>query len=199
MNLRGALEERDRLTIAYTRSQEQAIVLPQLEQQQKELEREIEASRSTLESLLQRLQEIKVIENQTLPTVRIIERAELPEYPYGPNRLAILIRGGLIASLLAISIVFLLEHLDRKLKSVNAIREFYPYPILGEIPWFETHGYRLLGQFQTNTLSCIREAYRHLQANLKFLKSEMPLKVIVVTSAIPQKAKVQPALSWQLL
>ena len=190
VNLKGALEERTRLNVAYDNSRKQAVDLPRLEQRQKELEREIEASKSILESLLQRLQEIKVIENQILPTVRIIERAELPDYPSGPNRASTLIRGGLLGFLLAASIVFLLENLDRKLKSVDDIRDVYPYPILGEIPLFDNRKSSLIKMSNLhNDSSYICEAYRHLQANMKFLKSEMPFKVITVTSAIPSEGK----------
>lgn len=54
-----------------------AAILPRLEQQLREDQRELSASQSTYEALLKSLQEIKVIENQTVGNVRIIEASTL--------------------------------------------------------------------------------------------------------------------------
>ena len=43
---------------------QRANVFPKLEQTQRELERQVQASQSTYQSLLQKLQELKVAENQ---------------------------------------------------------------------------------------------------------------------------------------
>ncbi|MEL7228018.1 MAG: GNVR domain-containing protein, partial [Cyanobacteria bacterium J06576_12] len=63
-----------------------ASVLPQLEQEQNELERKLEAAQSTYSLLLRRLQEVRVAENQNVGNVRVVQPASLLAGPVSPNR-----------------------------------------------------------------------------------------------------------------
>jgi polysaccharide biosynthesis transport protein len=172
--------------------QKQSTFLPGLQQQERELNRELQAAESTYQSLLKSLQDVQVSENQTISNVRIIETARVPEGPIGPNKRAAIAAGLLGGLLLAAALIYVLEILDTRLKRVEDIRQQFEYILLGTIPKFPT----LPEKTELASLpvlreprSSISEAYRVLQANLKFLQSDKALKVITIASAVTQEGK----------
>ncbi|NCJ07656.1 polysaccharide biosynthesis tyrosine autokinase [Synechococcales cyanobacterium C] len=170
--------------------QQQANLIPGIEQQYRELMREFKAAEGTYAALLKSLQEVRVTENQTIPTVEVIETASLPLNPIYPNRIADVVRSLVLGILAATGVVYLLEASDRKLKTADAIREVYPYPLLGAIPFFRDNQSSVE---HLETLhqghSALGESYRILQSNLKFLNSDNALQALVVSSAIPSEGK----------
>lgn len=173
-------------------------VIPKLEQEQRELERQLKASESTYESLLKKLQELKVAENQNIGNARIIELAEVPEKQEIKKKLLVVAGGVVLGILLGMATIILLEIRDTSLKTLQDARELFEYTLLGVIPSFSKKAARrrknlewIVPELPVRDLpqSPISEAYRMLQANLKFLSSDKPLKVIVVTSSVPQEGK----------
>ncbi|HEY9825439.1 MAG TPA: polysaccharide biosynthesis tyrosine autokinase [Stenomitos sp.] len=166
--------------------------LPALQQRERELRRELSVAESTYQALLKSLQEVRVNENQTVGNVRIIEPAQIPLIPIAPNKKAALAAGGLVGLLLAAAVVYLLESFDTRLKRIEQVRSVLNYILLGTIPIFppssENEELAKLPVLK-NSKSSVSEAYRVLQANLKFLQSDKPLKVIAVTSSIAKEGK----------
>lgn len=173
-------------------------ILPRLEQIQRELERRLEASQSTYEVLLRKLQEVRVAENQNIGNVSIIESALVPKKASNRKKIMTLALGNLAAILLVTATVLLLEVSDTSIKTLKEARELFGYTLLGSIPYFgkkiTSHRYDqewTIPELPVRDMprSPISEAYRMLQANLKFLSSDKALKVIVVTSSIPKEGK----------
>ena len=181
--------------------QQKAAILPRLEQQYREGQRELSAAQSTYETLLKNLQEIKVIENRTVGNVRIVENAQVPGAPIASNKSSAMAAGVLAGILLAVAVLYVLEVLDKKIKTVKEARELFEYALLATIPVFGRTTKTVDSVFQNSQveqwvlpvierpLSSISESYRMLQANLAFLNSDKPLKVIVVTSSVPKEGK----------
>lgn len=173
--------------------------LPQLEQRQNELERTLEAAQSTYNTLLRRLEEIRVEENRNVANARIVETADVPEKPAASSKKLKLAAGGIIGLLLGIATAFLLDLLDPSLKTVKESKELFGYTVLGVIPAFgkakkllPAHGSALAtSSLMVRDLprSPISETYRMVQANLKYLNSDQVPKVVVVTSSVPQEGK----------
>jgi capsular exopolysaccharide synthesis family protein len=173
--------------------------LPKLEQTQRELQRRVEASQTTYETLLNKLQEAQVAENQTVGNARIIEAALIPEKNAGPGKKKYLIAGGMVGIMLAIATAFLLDLIDRSVKSVKEAKELFGYTLLGVIPALSKSGKSVhIGNLDRTVpkvfardypYSPINEAYQMLQANLKFLSSDKEIKAIVVTSSVPKEGK----------
>jgi polysaccharide biosynthesis transport protein len=183
------------LTISQQRSgyARQAKVLPSLEQRTRELERDLTAAESTFQALLKSLQETQVTENQTIGNARVIESAQIPEDPIAPNKPAAIAAGGLAGILLAIALIYLLEISDTRIRRVDEVREILDYALLGTIPMLVPSGdvtkeYEQLPVL-SNPRSMQSEAYRMVQANLKFLSSDKPVKVITLSSAVPLEGK----------
>ena len=175
-------------------------ILPQLEQIQKELERRVEASQTTYGTLLNKLQEAQVAENQTVGNARIIATAQVPDKNSGPGKKKYLIMGGAAGIVLAIAIAFLLDAIDRSVKTVKEAKELFGYTLLGVIPALNKPGKANVNAgnlAQTVPIivardlphSPLNEAYQMLQANLKFLSSDKEIKAVVVTSSVPKEGK----------
>jgi capsular exopolysaccharide synthesis family protein len=181
--------------------QKKAATLPRLEQQLREAQRELSAAQSTYESLLKSLQEIKVIENRTVGNVRIIEAAQVPKVPINASKTSAMTAGSMAGILLAASVVYLLEKVDKRIKTVEKAKELFEYTLLATIPEFSKATKAANSAVQTTVErrlavpviesfhSSIRESYRMLHANLTFLNSDKALQVIVVTSSVPREGR----------
>lgn len=172
---------------------------PELEKRQRELERRLQAAQTTYETLLTQLQEIRVVENQTVGNVSVVSPAEVPRRPQRSDRRLYLAAGGFVGLLLGVSTAFLLDLLDSSVKTVKEIKELYGYTLLGIIPLVKVpvnRGEDIVGDgayprllVDQSTHAGVREAYQILQANLKFLQSDGELKTVVITSAVPGEGK----------
>lgn len=187
--------------------------LPLLEEQQRELERRVEATQSTYQTLLSQLQETQVTENQNVGNVRIIANAVTPQKPSSKtNKKLVVLLGSAMGGLLGIGTAFLLDFSDRSIKSSREAEEVFGYPLQGIIPDLSllkasTSSQEVRkstsSQFQEDSsISTMNqhfaalgasEAYQVLQANLKLLSTDWEQKVIAITSSIPQEGKSEVA------
>jgi len=182
-----------------TTYRQRATILPQLEQQQRELERQVKAAQTTYELMLNKLQELRVEQNRNIGNASIIETALVPETPLLGKRVMTIGLGGIAALLLAIATIILLELSDASIKSLREIRQLFGYTLIGSIPQ--------LGKFvkikpnrqqdcpipelwvRNSPRSLVAESYRMLQTNLRFLNLDRPLKAVVVTSSVAKEGK----------
>jgi succinoglycan biosynthesis transport protein ExoP len=175
--------------------------LPKLEQQQRELERRLKTAQSTYEILSPKLQEIRIKENQTVGNARIVTPALVPERPIAPRKAQNLAVGGLLGILLGIATALALETADKSIKDPEDAKRILGYPLLGTIPIFEKmdsvttvrfgdQQRTVPGIVVTNTSgSPISEAFRMLHTSLRFMSLDNQLKVMVVSSSVPQEGK----------
>jgi capsular exopolysaccharide synthesis family protein len=173
-------------------------VLPKLEQEQRELQRRLEASQSTYQTLLKKLQEVRVAENQTTGNARIIQDAFVSPKPMASQKFIILALGSFLGILLATGAIVILEIRDKSIKHLQDAKEVFGFTLLGVIPSLTK---KALGKSQDSEWGIpqlvvkdaprlpVAQAYQMLQANLKFLSSDKPPSVIVVTSSVPQEGK----------
>jgi uncharacterized protein involved in exopolysaccharide biosynthesis len=83
--------------------------LPQLEQQQRELERRLEVPQNTYQTLQKKVQELQVVEDDSKSTARIINKATPPREPAPSMESFIIFLGVLLGAFLATSLIVLLE------------------------------------------------------------------------------------------
>ncbi|MEB3358506.1 MAG: polysaccharide biosynthesis tyrosine autokinase [Synechococcales bacterium] len=195
---RNALQNAvDTLSQQQRQFQDRANVLPQLEQRQQELTRRLEAARVTYQTLLSRLQDIQVAENQNIGNVRVIDRASVPQQPNDSKAMLYPIAAGGMGLILGVAIALLIELLDPTIKTVKETREIFGYPLLGKIPRWQPPAPDSSGtavEFAEipvlrSPFSPVSLSYRMLQTNLKFLSSDQPLRVINITSPTPGEGK----------
>jgi capsular exopolysaccharide synthesis family protein len=173
-------------------------IIPRLEQLQAELERQRVVAQANYEGLLKSLQQFSIMENQNVGNVELVEAPSIPTEPISPILWLNLLFGTVLGLLLGIGTVLLLEALDNSVKTVKEAQDIFDVTVLGTIPVIDARE-----KVDTRTLertkpqlpvrddprSPISEAYRMLQANLKFLSSDAPPRVMVLTSSVPKEGK----------
>jgi capsular exopolysaccharide synthesis family protein len=179
---------------------QRANLMPQLQQSQRDLEREVEAAQATYETLLKKLQEVRITEQQNVGNARIIQAALVPEKPVTPRKSLNFGLGGVVGVLLAIVTALVLDARDTSIKTVRQVRELLGYTLLGIVPNFEKIDKvgsrtrvpeRAIPKIPVRDAprSLISETYGMLYANLKFLSSDKEVRVITITSAVPKEGK----------
>lgn len=173
--------------------------IPRLEQQERQLEGKVRASQSTYSLLLQKLQESRIAENQTVGNASKISEAIIPRSPVS-SALVYYLSGGLIGSLLALATMYILDVRDKTIKTFDEAKDLLGLTILGVIPTFNKSKKSIRGEeslelpasrlvVRDMPRSPISEAFRMLRANLKFMSADKELKVIVITSSVPGEGK----------
>ncbi|MBC1220172.1 polysaccharide biosynthesis tyrosine autokinase [Nostoc sp. UCD121] len=174
--------------------------LPRLEQTQRELERKLQAAQTTYETLLKKRQEIDIAQNQKIANARVISLALVPDKAEGPRKILFIVGGGAVGLFLGIIVAFSLDLIDRSVKTVKEAKEVLKYTVLGVIPTQsknpKAHSSiagidrpipKIIGR--DIPYFPLGNAYQILQVNLKFLRSDKPLKSIVITSSVGKEGK----------
>ncbi len=173
-------------------------LIPQLAQNQRELERKVEVAESTYQTLLKKVQELQLVENTNTPNSRIIAQALVPEDPTLTKTIIVLVLGVMFGLFFATTTVLFLAMRDRSLKTLKEIRDVFGYTLLGIVPlsvkklrsrYSNAESISQTIAVRDTPHSLTSEIYRMIQANLKFLSSDNLLKTIVITSAVPKEGK----------
>ncbi|XGB41366.1 MAG: hypothetical protein LVS60_13820 [Nodosilinea sp. LVE1205-7] len=208
---RQGLEQQLKVLVkAQVLKQKRAATLPQLEQQQQQLSRWVATAQSTYALLLQRYQEARIAENQNVGNVRIIQPALANSQPVSPQKVSQMGRAMALGVALAALLVFILEKLDRTIKSVKEVEETYSYPLVGTVPVYDTmldadYKHKSADSWLQDNLSAgpkvglltrelaksqWAEAYHAIRTNLAFvgLRKQDGIKLLL-TSAMPNEGK----------
>jgi polysaccharide biosynthesis transport protein len=179
--------------------------LPQLEQQMRDLARSVEVSVITYKTLLARLQEFRIAENQNTGNVSIVVPATLPDksQKISPKHEQSMAMGMLLGLIFGAGTAVALDSRDRRIKTAEEARELLPeFPVLGVIPGFEQKDLIVTTQLMFGKSTRFhksihknagsdreKEAFRSLQANLRFLNADNQVKVLVISSSRPREGK----------
>jgi capsular exopolysaccharide synthesis family protein len=157
------------------------------------LQREVDTNRSLYDALLQRYKQIGVAGGVGMAPVSIVDRAEVPTFPFKPNLFLNLILGlglGLVAG--AASAVGL-EFFNDTIKTRDDVRRKLALACLGIVP--KTPGRDSFVDDLKNPTSVISEAYSAIVAALRFSTDEGTPKVLLVTSTQSGEGKSSSALA----
>jgi capsular exopolysaccharide synthesis family protein len=138
--------------------------------------------------------------------ISVVDPVAYPTGPSGPNILLNTAIGGLLGFFLSVSMSFLWEIIDVKVKNQEELKRKYNKPILGAIPNYDEHrAKRTLFQMKDaiihrnnvrndkvikdDTDFLITEAYKELRTNLRYSLSKDGCKKILVNSPISQDGK----------
>ncbi len=195
----GLLKELEVLKATQQEQAQRASLLPQLQQTQGTLERQLKVAQDTYDILISRLQQVSIAENQNVGNAQIISQAIASPFPVSSNK-KVIVGGGVVAGvMLYVVTAFFSELMDPTIKTLKEIRQlFNRYTLLAMIPaakrrmrWAGIKIERTTSDLPVldEPHSIISESYRMLQANLNFISPDQELKVIVVTSAVSQEGK----------
>lgn len=197
-NWQGQQRKLDQLLQAQREQRGRAARLPRLEEQERQLERKLEANQSTYTRLLQKRNELKVVEQQQIGNARVLSPAIVPDKPIAQS--AMVLGPVVLGLLLAGGTVFILEKRDRTIKTIDQAKQYLGYTALGVIPWNGKRRRGLVGlkpierpveqmAIELESRSIMGLAYRMLQSNLKFASPDRPIQSLTITSSMPKEGK----------
>lgn len=126
-------------------------------------------------------------------TLAIIEYPGVPHNPVGPNTLMTVFLSAAVGFSLAAAGAYLLEYLDKSVKTEDEVKKLIPAPILGHIPIIPKEENKWL--FVTeNPRSPISDSFRNLRTNIELAGPE--IKTILVTSSTIAVGKTTTAINY---
>jgi capsular exopolysaccharide synthesis family protein len=199
-NRLGLISQVQGLKDAQAVYQRRVAVMPQLEQQQRRLERDLDTTQATYTFLQAQLRELQSTSNQGLSSAQILATALVPDRPVATNTWFYGITGMVAGSVCAGLAVTLRAALNHSVQTVREAQALFQVPVLGIIPALKKTSQRLPNRQTIGELipaialrdlptSAASEAFRMLQSNLEFIESESRPRVIVVTSSVAEEGK----------
>jgi succinoglycan biosynthesis transport protein ExoP len=132
--IRSRLEALSKL---YQDYQKRVDNLPKLEQQQSQLERQLALARSSYDNLLQQQSSLQSQLRQVSAGARIVSPATVPTKAIAPNVPLNLSLGAVFGLFFAGLVTFILEAIDKSIKTSEQASDISGYSLLGMVPDFD--------------------------------------------------------------
>lgn len=116
-----------------------------------------------------------------LNILSVVEPANLPTRSVGTNKFIIVALAGLVGFSLGTGAAYLLEYLDKTVKTTSDVERIFNLPVIGYISEFSDNG-NSATYVEKNPDSVLAENFRLLSANIDFLRISNPIKTLLVTS-----------------
>lgn len=198
-----ALAQEEEMRAALEEHKQEALDLNQKAITYAVLEREAESNKRVYDTLLQRTKETSVTEQLETINIRVIDQAEVPNYPIAPRKKLNLFLAIIVGLVGGTALAFFFEFLDNSIKSPDDLQQYLNIPFLGFIPRVAYNGngngngsvpaHRgkpnpVDTVVALDPKSTVSEAYRSLRTNVMFSSLEHG-PVLLVTSAGPTEGK----------
>jgi polysaccharide biosynthesis transport protein len=168
-----------------------------------DLTRDYEMSRQNYQALLQKRLNARVSENlekrQKAEQFRIIDPAKVPEKPFKPDRVKIVLLGSLLSLGAGSGLIFLREFLKPSYRRLEDLQETVHLPVLATIPAYHAvqgTAQPLVTQQQSDSL--IAEQYRLLYTRIMHATAGKPQTIFAISSAIKGEGKTTTSLNLAL-
>ncbi|HRK65278.1 MAG TPA: polysaccharide biosynthesis tyrosine autokinase, partial [Terricaulis sp.] len=163
----------------------------------RELEREAAASRQVYEAYLQRYQEIADQDQLNISDARLMTYADVPGSPSSPKLRIALALGIALGLLLGFGAGVVAEILDQSVKNADDLEAKVGHPAIASIPTISKRMMRQMppaerhpsGYLVGRPMSAFTEALRVLRTVIVYSKLDFSVKVVAVTSALPDEGK----------
>lgn len=164
------------------------------------LERDAETSRTLYDALQNRFQQMTETSGIERADARITSEAAVPLGPSSPNKKLNLILGLMVGMGLGCVVVFVVEMLEQSLRTPEDVQGRVGAPCLGAIPFVDRRTRTIDGELLSpeefilkRPLSAFGEALRSVRAGVFFANPDRKVKVLAVTSALPDEGKTTTA------
>jgi receptor protein-tyrosine kinase len=139
--------------------------------------------------LIASIQNLGVIAALQNGKAELVQTAKPPTSPSSPKPVRDGILGAMMGLILGVSLAFLLDRIDRRIKDPQELEETYGIPVLGAVP--ESKALREAASTREGELTLVSEAeaFRKLRARLRYFNVDRDIRSLVVTSAAPGEGK----------
>jgi capsular exopolysaccharide synthesis family protein len=117
-----------------------------------------------------------------------------PKAPFGPNKRNIIGIAMLVALAIAVAIALLLEQLDITVKTSHEVESKLEVKAVGVLPRMELRpGISVARLFMEENQSAFAEGIRSIRSDLLLSGIDLPQKVVLLTSSLPEEGKTTVA------
>ncbi|MGH6895633.1 MAG: polysaccharide biosynthesis tyrosine autokinase [Geminicoccaceae bacterium] len=189
------------LQVSLARAQSASTDKSRAEIQLRLLEGEVASTRTLYTMLLDRFKELTAQHELLEPGVRVISAAAVPVKPSAPQVKLITGAGFMGSLMLGTLLAFVVDRLDRGLRTGRQAEEVLKLPHIGLIPKLggDVRGQGAHRYLAEKPTSAYAEAIRGVQTALCFSNVDRPPQVVLVTSSVPAEGKTTLALSLATL
>ncbi|MDE2058416.1 MAG: polysaccharide biosynthesis tyrosine autokinase [candidate division NC10 bacterium] len=205
----AALKKEQLLQAAVNEQKRLAITLNQELIQYDMLKRDVDTNRQIYAGILERQKQAGISQGLEASNVQIVDTAEAPLVPFGPNRTRNILLSIILGLTVAIGMAFFFDYLDNTVKQPEELERRLGIPSLALIPslasatprlgrgrrWRDAgtgdhNGRPIFATVAHSDLhSTLTEAFRTLRTSLLFSSAGSPPKSILFTSAQPAEGK----------
>ena len=136
--------------------------------------------------LSDQLQRLRAVAAAQVSNAQIIKFATPPSAPASPKPGRDAGLALVLGLLLGLGLAFLLDRLDRRIRTVEELEEITDLPLLGAVPSTAFHRANVANR---------NEAFQTLRTSLTYFNVDRPLKSVMVTSAGPSEGKTTVAMN----
>jgi len=127
-----------------------------------------------------------------LNIISVVEPANFPTSSVGTNKILIIILAGMVGFALGCGSAYLLEFLDRTVKTTSDVERIFNLPVIGYISEITDSENKAM-YVNDKPYSILAENFRLLRSNIEFFQISNPLKTILVTSPAQGNGKTTVA------
>jgi polysaccharide biosynthesis transport protein len=156
------------------------------------LKRQVDTNKELYNLFIKKMQEVDLSEGQSEGDIKVVEAAVPPMFPEKPKKRLVLLIGMLLGLTLGVGSTFLIEYLDRSLKSKEEIEALTGLPVLSSISLLagkEETAFDYRTYLTDNAFRKEHELFRVLRANVKFADLKQKSRILLITSSCPGEGK----------
>ncbi|MDX2233258.1 MAG: polysaccharide biosynthesis tyrosine autokinase [Hyphomonadaceae bacterium] len=168
----------------------------------RERTRDADASRQLYEALLTRYREIAAQSGIEQPDARVVSRASIPTKPSSPKPALNMIIGLILGVALGALAVLIVELLEQSFRTPEDVQNRLNLTCLGQVPFLDRRTRTVDGELLTpesfvlkRPLSAFGEALRSVRAGAFFSSPDRKVKVLAITSALPDEGKTTTSIA----
>ena len=144
------------------------------------------ALQTTYDALGQKVQTLQLSADSQLSNGSVTSPATPPERPAGRGRITVLLISLVIGMLLAYLLAMLIDRLDEKIHTASQAQSATHLPILIDVPRINKRSDQSV---LTGNAPFLRESFEMLTAQLALAARDVPLRSVLITSALPDEGK----------
>lgn len=153
------------------------------------LKRRVESNRFLYDSLVTKMKEKGITEQNQSVNVWVIEEAQMPEFPASPRKKRNILLGMILGLFGGIGLAFFLEYLDNTVKTPEDVEERFNVPVISTIDLFKDKKETIVENVLNSTSSMTAENFKGLRTSIFLSSADHPPKVLLITSMTPGEGK----------
>ena len=181
ISLRDALNEERKMSSKISS-------VPRQEREYKDIQRQQQIIESLYLYLLQKREENAIALAITVPSAKVIDRAESSNIPVSPKKNIVYLMAMALGGLIPFAFLYVIFLLDNKVHTSEEVEAIVNAPIIAEIPYSKSENKKV---FNDKATSNIAESFRMLRTNINFILagSENLAQTIFVTSTLHNEGR----------